>query len=411
MTSALVLAMALAPGAQAASGPASPPPPAPTVQVDARWSPWVGCWRPDPAGQGDARICLVPTADGSIRWLAVSNGQVTDEETITADGKARPMEDRDCRGTESATWLTRSARLVRTSDLTCGKDARRKVTGLWFLSTGHVWIEAQAVDTEGTRKVRLQRYRLAADQHLPPGVDTVAFARGPEPPASALEWSIDDVIDASKAVPPEALQAAISELNAPFALSGKSLIRMADAGVPTTVIDLVVAVTHPSKFLVRRADDSSPGWATYEDWPGLEESVFDTVRYAGMAFPWFYDPWMGMWGLEDYYWSSCGYGWCGDYYGGGWVDVSPGPPVGGGGGGGGGGATSTHGRVIKGLGYTQVTERPAPQTVSSGAHRGGSGGESSSSSGSSSSGSSASPGGYSGGGGASGGDRTAVPRQ
>ena len=122
-----------------------------------------------------------------------------------------------------------------------------------------------------------------------------------------------------------------------------------------------------------------PGWAeTYEGWPGLEDSFSITMRYAGMAFPGFYDP-LG-------YWADCGFfGSCGGFYpyydyaywgGGGWVEVDPGPPVGGGGRR--SGAPQAHGKVVNGLGYTQVSVRPDPAVARIGS--GGSGGSSGSSS-------------------------------
>ena len=424
MTTTLLLAVALAAGVQATPAtPAPQPQPQPAAaQVDARWSPWLGCWRPEPAGKGDARVCLVPGRDGAIRWLAVAGGQVADEQAVAADGQPHQVVDRDCRGTETARWLAGSARLVRTSDLTCGKDAKRTVTGLSFLAPGPVWVDAQAVDSEGGRRVRLQRYRRAADQHLPAGVERVPFDRAADSRA-ALTWTIDDVIEASRAVQPEVLQAAISEVNAPFPLSGKALVRLADAGVPASVIDLMVAVTNPKKFLVRRADGTSPGWGgTYGEWPGIEEfssggegfggygGYAGLAGFAGLAVPWFYNPWMGLWGYDDFYWASCAYRGCGDpfgYYGGGWVDVGGGGGISGDTGGGGVGRPESHGRVVKGLGYTQVSVRPDPVRIGSVGSSGSGGDVVSSPSGSS--GGSASPGGYSGGGGG-GGDRTAVPK-
>jgi hypothetical protein len=427
MTVALVLAISMSAGGQVSQVAAVPAPagqPAPAADVDSRWVPWLGCWRPDvPTIGGDARVCFVPGERGAVRRLTIADGQVVAEEQVVAGGGARPVEDRDCRGTEAARWLGAKPRLVRESALTCGKDAPRTVTGLSFLVRASVWAEAQAVDADGTRRVRLQRFRRAADQQLPGAVAAPRMAGRPAAPAAGADpyaWTIDDVIETSGQVPPEVLQAALSELNAPFPLSAKALVALDEAGVPASVIDLMVALSNPRKFVVHRADGTSPEWSdALAAWPGFEESLFDAIRYAGYMVPGLYDPLYGYW---DYwgacagpwsYWGSCAghgsyySGYPGGYWdwgggGGGWVEVSPPPAAGG------GGEPRQHGRVVKGLGYTQVDVRRERSVVQGGS---GSGETVSGGSGSSGSGSSASPSGYSsgssGGGGA---ERTAQPR-
>lgn len=409
MTIAFLMALSVS----AAAPQAAPPRAAAAVEVnvDARWAPWLGCWRLEgPTAQAGTRVCLVPGGAG-VRRVTIADGTIVEEQVIVPDGTARPLQSTDCQGKETAQWLSRESRLVRSAELSCGSDGSHTVAGVAFLVRGPVWIDAQTVDKAGKRGVRIQRFRRAADQQLPAGVVSSPAARQlPSSSASTdVPWTVDDVIEASGKLPPEVLQAALSESNTGFPLSGKALIRLADAGVSEDIIDLMVALSNPKRFQVHRADGTAPGWAeTYEGWPGLEDSFSITMRYAGMAFPGFYDP-LG-------YWADCGFfGSCGGFYpyydyaywgGGGWVEVDPGPPVGGGG----GGAPQSHGKVINGLGYTQVSVRPDPAVarIGSGGSGGSSGSSSSGSSGTSGS-SGASPGGYSSGGGG-GGERTAVPR-
>lgn len=406
------------------------PAPAPrqdSSQLDARWAPWLGCWRADgPAGRSDVRVCIVPAAGGAKR-LTVVDGQITGEEALIADGASRPATDQDCRGSETVQWAAGHGRLARTATLTCGKDSARTVAALAAFVRPHVWVEAQAVDADGTRSVRVRRYLRSSNQELPDGSVAVHQSTLAQVPASAgadpFAWTIDQVIDTSAKVPPELLQAVLTEVNRPFPLNSKALVKLADAGVSASVIDLMIAITNPRRFTVVRADGWVPGGGGGEmDWPGFEGSVqgsvFDAMSYAGMmfpvyaglVFPGYYDPWLGyweascagFWGCGDYYLHYPGWGY-GGY--GGWVEVDYGRPDGT------SGVVAPHGRVVNGQGYTRVTERADQVAVSSRGNRSsGSGGEPVSS-GSSSGSSGASPGGYSSGGSSGGGgERTAVPR-
>jgi hypothetical protein len=415
MNIALVLALSVTVGPQAAPVP----PPAPVAGVDARWAPWLGCWRPEHPASGDTRVCLVPGTAGAVRRLTIDADEILAEESIFADAAPHAVEDRDCRGSERAQWLA-DRRLVRIADLTCGKDAPRTVSGVSFVVRGPVpvWVEAQGVDSGGIRNVRVQRFRRDSNQQLPEALGVASpVTRSPAPEIEGdAPWSIDAVIEASRVLPPEVVEAALSEVNTPFPLSAKALMRMDKAGVSESVIDLMVALSNPKRFTVRRADGTMPGGLDEAGpWPGFEESLFEAMTYAGFMYPGFYyHPLFDSWG--DGFWGSCvGFWSCSDfpgypspyyadysYYPGDWVPVSPVPP----GGGGGGGETRPHGRVVNGQGYTQVSVRSEAVPRS-----GGSGGSSSGDSGSSgtSSGSSASPQGYSSGS-SGGGERTAQPR-
>jgi hypothetical protein len=265
--------------------------------------------------------------------------------------------------------------------------------------------------------VRVQRYRRAANQKLADGSTAAQPDNGVALRTTAERWSVEDVIEASDKLPVAALQAALSELRHGFDLNKKTLIALDDGGVNDSVIDLMVALTYPKKFVVERASGGSApsGVSTGSGW-------FDPFLSAQYATPLMncYTPYG--YGYRSYY-SMCGpgyygsygynyYGYGSPYYpyypGGGWVDVGVNPPI--------TGvpiAPQPEGRVVNGHGYTQVRDRqpePSPRINSSGnggGWNGNSGGASSSgySSGSSNSGSS--------GGGSGGGDsgaRIAVPK-
>jgi uncharacterized membrane protein YgcG len=254
--------------------------------------------------------------------------------------------------------------------------------------TGPFWVDLQMIESQGRKSVRVRRYRRAADQTGAP--PSAASGLGTMPLRG--RFSLDDIKEAAAKLPPDALQAAVFELGASgYDLNAKRLIELDEAGVPDAVIDLMVAMTFPNKFVVERASVSSGGggfddpmWGAFSMWPYYAHPLYYSSYYSPFGY--------GYWGYYDPWYSRPP----------GVIIINPGD---------GGvvpGEPSGNGRVVDGQGYTRirphVTEPPA---------RTGDGGVGASSSGSSgsnsgsSSGGSVSTGGYSGGGG---GDRVAVPR-
>ncbi len=217
--------------------------------------------------------------------------------------------------------------------------------------------------------------------------------------------------EAHTKVSPAVLEAALAETGARFALSSRDLIGLDDAGVPGSVIDLMIAASYPEKFQVERRAAASVG--AYP--PTFGPASFGS--YWGLGYPYFYSyPGYDVY-YRDYY-SPYGYSYPGSYY------YYPGPTVAVDGDGESSAAQDGDGRAVNGVGYTRVRTReaaPKSETSSSGSSstresssgRGAmtSSGATQSSGGSSSSGSSSSGGGgSSSGSGSSDSGRTAQPR-
>jgi hypothetical protein len=399
---------------------------APAVQVDSRFASWLGCWRLDDdlAGTG-ARMCITPEKNGVRLQTVVGTNKGIDELVIT-DGVARPITDAECKGTEQAEWSKDGARVFRSTSVTCGREAPRTVKTVAFMAPGPSWINVQHVSGEAANtSVRVQRYRRAANQKLADGStaqqpDTNTAMRTTQ---DQTRWSIEDVIEASGKMPAEAVQASLSEVHHGFDLNKRTLVALDEGGVTDSVIDLMVALTYPRKFVVeRRGASSAPsGITTGSGWfdpfmPGLMgTSALDCYTPFGYGYRSYYSMCGGSlyspFGFNNYGYNNYGYGNYG-YYGG-WVDVGQFPSVIG------SGQPTTpqgEGRVVNGRGYTQVRNResePAPRVSGNGGNGGGwsgSGGGGVSSGGYSS----GSPSGGSSGGGSSGGDsggaRVAVPK-
>jgi uncharacterized membrane protein YgcG len=215
---------------------------------------------------------------------------------------------------------------------------------------------------------------------------------------------LDDVKEATGKVSAHALEAALVEARASFRLSSQRLIELADAHVPDRVIDLMVALSYPKRFVVETARvDRAPA------------VILDDPFLFGFGYP----IWADSFGLyspfysyySPYYYSPFAYAYARGYNpyfsNGGYAIIDAG-----GGGVGRPDRPSGSGRVVDGQGYTRVRPRePDPVATSRQGGQPVASGDAGSSSSSGSSGtSSVSSGGFSSGASSSDTGRTAQPR-
>ena len=383
-----------------------------TTPVDPRWAPYLGCWQllrestampvADLAAvasrrarasesREDVMICVTPAPQtNAVSQQTVLNGESVLDEVVAADGAPRTGEDGRCRSTRRAEWSTSGRQLFTRGTVSCEGQPERTITGLSLVMPGPTWVDVQMVDVRGSKSVRVRRYGATREQRRL--VQTPVAGS----PAPLERWTIDEVKEAARHTAPEVLQAALIEVGAKLPLSARRLVELDEAGVPGPVVDVMVALSFPEKFIIERPTGSNYGGG-----------------YGGGGFGGTLDPWLM---ASELAWLSLyspfGYQYYGYYdprYGSGWGNwVGVVPPVD-------GGALpdDPNGRVVNGLGYTRVRPRdPEPRINGSFVDRSGtSGGRDGSSSGSGDSGG-VSSGGYTSGGGASGGGsgRTAVPR-
>jgi hypothetical protein len=388
---------------------------------DPRWTPWLGCWElqaenlrlpseaPD-TGRGESqltadaprpRVCVVPAPPNGATFTTTVAGQNALEQTVVVTGEDRPVDDAECRGTQRAEWSSDGLRLYARAELTCAGDSTpRRVTGLALLAPNGTWLDVQAVQVGGRENVRVRRYRRLA------GEDESA---APPPRIAATRLTLDDVKEASAKVSPRAIEAALVETNAAFDLTGRDLVALDEAGVAGSIVDVMVALSYPDRFVVER---------TRDDRAGGSGGIFLDPFFLDYGF---YSPLYGSF-YEPYYYSPFAYSYYGRYYDPRFIGYVPVIVDGGSGGRPDEPRPSGAGRAVDGRGYTRVRER-APETASTGAGPAGarargtsdgaassSGGSSSGSSSSDSSGGGVSSQGFSSGGSSTDTGRTAVPR-
>jgi hypothetical protein len=346
------------------------------------------------------QLCIVPTADGAgVRRITFAGDREVLAETIVADGTPQRSSEKDCTGTRQSRWAQSGTRLFLSSTLSCPNQPEVGNSGLSALIGADQWLDVQVIKSRGrTEQTRVQRFWRSSDAPPAPVAGEVKALALPR--TTLPRVTIEDVIEASDAVAPSAVEAWLSEGAIRVPVARRELVRLSEAHVHGEVIDLMVALYYPKKFEVRRASGGGgggSGLAMFSDfYPGqwgLLSSEYG-LGYGAYGVPFFF-------GANGYYQP-------GDIY------FIPGSGVST------PGQDATHGQVVNGQGYTRVQTREpyrGTATASGGSGQSGSsagansdsgGGASSSSAGSSGS-SGVSSGGYSSGGGSSTG-LTAVPR-
>ncbi|HSJ07772.1 MAG TPA: hypothetical protein VK936_13795 [Longimicrobiales bacterium] len=315
MAAVLVAAAGAAP---AAASPAGEPTVAPGT-----WTAWYGCWRAvGDAGTADGMVCVLPGADAaSARMVTLEDGVIVDESVVSADGRTGRVEEGGCTGTHQARWSRDGRRVFLSAEMDCD-GVRRVSSGVIAMVSESEWLDVQAVSVAGRDAVRTLRYRPARDEDVPASM-TAALAddRTLRQEAARLHASApmdgDAVIEAAGAVAPAALEALVASQGHAWTLDAATLVRLSDAGVPPSVLDMMIAVSYPQRFAVApreepRYPDRAPRVARYRD-DCMDTYYSPYRRYRtdcallygvagyGFGYRYMYSPW----GYDPYGW---GYG-------------------------------------------------------------------------------------------------------
>jgi len=314
--------------------------------TDPRWLPWLGCWEAVDEVQDESMLCLRPlTDDVGVEMLAVTGGEVVSTETVRADGAMHETDREGCRGFDEAEFSSDGRRVYLRTEHLCEGQVRRETTGMIAMLSPTQWIDVRGVEYSGRSIAGAVRYRLASiDRAEAVGLGDIAAERAlavrTARMSAAIEPDVDDVIDAMGHVDKEVVRTWVAERNDRFELDSDALVRMADAGVPPEVIDVMVAVSYPDRFAVdqdRGVSELEP--EVDEDWQGRR----GYGGYRGWFWdPFYYSPWSYGFGRYGYGSYGYGYGYGYPYYYRPTVVVVQ-PKDGGG----------LVGRVVKGRGYTR----------------------------------------------------------
>lgn len=227
------------------------------AQQDDGWLAWQGCWRPD-GESSTTRLCIVPAGAG-VRIVTIADNKLQSESRLVADGQPHPLDQEGCKGTERAAWSADHQRVFVRSDLTCGTNITRKVTGIFALTSSQSWVSVQGVTSGGTTGTRIVRYVETQPGTLPEDIAasfrTNRLARETARYSAAALLDLNDVREALKQVDARVVDDWLTTVAQPFDLDGATLMRLADEGVPGSTIDVLVAVSNPDRFAITDDDD------------------------------------------------------------------------------------------------------------------------------------------------------------
>jgi uncharacterized membrane protein YgcG len=237
--------------------------------ADARWQAWLGCWAPVIADSAMAvatglvapRVCITPAEGKSaVKLSTISNGRVVDHTIIDADGQQRPSVREGCTGWERAEWSKQNQRLYLKSEHACEGGIARRSTAIIAMG-GAEWLDVRRIATSGTTGlIRAVHYRALTDvKEIPAEVLATlrsdrAMSISAARIASQAPATIDDVIEAVKFVDAPVVEAWLAERGQGFGIDDKQLVKLADARVPGSVIDVMVALSYPQVFALDHLD-------------------------------------------------------------------------------------------------------------------------------------------------------------
>lgn len=239
-----------------------------TTLPDSRWQAFVGCWKPATAVPAEAAgfsantsaelpvLCVVPTTGSAVRLATVDAGNVMVADTVDASGVRRAVTREGCAGWERASFARNGRRVEYASEFDCA-GVGRTTTGVLSVTADGVLLDVQGIAAGAARSVRVARYvNAGVPASLPPEVAAVVGGRGlissAARTAAGTPLSEGDVIEAARALDPVVLSAWLIERGDRFAVDARALARLADAGVPGSVTDVLVALSNPRHFAIDR---------------------------------------------------------------------------------------------------------------------------------------------------------------
>jgi hypothetical protein len=232
-------------------------------------------------------VCVLPGgSSASVRIATVEDGAIVDETTLTVDGVARAVEDGGCVGSETASWSRDGRRVFLRTELDCS-GIRRVSTGVLALVAENEWVDVQAVTVAGQHATRTLRYRAVRPESVPAEI----LAQLPQDRRLVLEAArlqtsapldVDAVVEASHTVAAPVVEALLAARRQGFALNAQRLLELERAGVATSVIDMMIALSYPATFAVqeRPRQQTAQGTAAWGAAPA-------SARFGGCRDPYY----------------------------------------------------------------------------------------------------------------------------
>jgi hypothetical protein len=286
---------------------------------DARWMPFIGCW--EAVGADDQLGLLCFDFDGAgVELTNHVAGQAASTEQLVADESQRPVSVEGCEGWESVSFSEDGRRAFTQTEFFCGTEEARTGTGVMTFVAPNQWSDVRVLDVGGEEVAWVQEYRLVgadrlAEQGLTDPAEGLGMAVRSARMAAAAPIDLGDVQEALGRMDDKAVETWIVAQQDQLDPDAADLIGLADAGAPENVIDAVVAVSHPDRFVVEAAGpieevENEPrathyrGYMGYNPFYGSRLGVRYGYGYGYSPFGLGYSPWAYDYGYGYGYWGS-----------------------------------------------------------------------------------------------------------
>ena len=251
--------------------------------------------------------------------ITLADNRIESESRVVANGQPRTITQEGCSGTETAVWSADRQRVFLNAELNCGNNVKRKVSGMFAMLRNSQWASIQSIGTAGNTRLHTVRYVETDANELPQDIAQALrdnrLARETVRIGAAAPIDIADVKEAAKVAETSVVEAWLTAVAQPFDLNASTLIELADAGVPPSVIDVMVAISNPGRFAVReeRASERDDRGRRRPStcWDSYWVDPYDPFSYRAGYYGYGCRPG----------WGGTYYPWGGGYYGGGTVIV------------------------------------------------------------------------------------------
>jgi len=271
--------------------------------VGPKWLAWTGCWTASPPGESaflpapsrGPVVCITPSSSGDAAdFTTIDSGKVVSTQRIDASGAEGPVDASGCTGVQRASWSADERRIYLRSSSTCN-GAKSTTSAILALSATGEWLDIHDVKSYGSDNVRVARYRDAGiPAGLPAEIASILRDRGAAAESARMAAGGDigptAVIEASRAADSLVVAAWLMERGQHFNVDAKTLVQLAQAGVPGGVTDVLVAASNPGVFQFARAQQQDEQNTT------IYTDAGERRRVSAVGVP--YDPWS--WGYLGY---------------------------------------------------------------------------------------------------------------
>jgi len=276
-----------------------------TNSSDSPLLPWTGVWAltdsgsatSDPAQRSTVEIG--PTSDSKgLEITRHSPNQPDVSEVLIPDGARRSISTQNCTGWQSATWIAEAGLILQSSEVSCKDTGSFATSSVKMMVDPDQMAEILSVKAVGQHRVAVRRltfeHNLASAADLPPAwIGTSART------ALSAPWSLGTIIQLSKSIDTQLLEAAMIEKKLRPSLNSQSLRLLKAANTPKEIIDLTVALAYPDQFHIEKngqvvlrpwldsstsgaaASSYAPGFLTY--YPGAFYSCYSHSGYLGYS--------------------------------------------------------------------------------------------------------------------------------